>query len=1174
MRTHTPTVLNGLLLLGLLVPSLPTARAQSAPRRIVEAVDETKLVVLRGSTRPEASKKNDRGSVPDGFRMEHMLLQLRRSPEQERVLTQLIDQLHQPKSPNFQHWLTAQEFGQRYGLAAEDLTTITGWLQSRGFSVNVVYPNGIVIDFSGTAGQVRNAFQTEIHYLDVKGARHIANMSDPQIPAALAPAVVGVVSLNDFRPRPTLTSPGPCSILSSTCYSLVASDLATIYNFNPQFTNGISGQGQTIVVLEPTDVFSTADWTTFRSTFGLSSFTSGSFVQVHPASSGTNNCDDPLINDAEGEAILDAEWASAAAPNAAIVLASCSDSPPPQPGVTTTSGVLIALQNLINAASQPPAIMSISYEACELENTTPSNAAYNSAYQQAVTEGVSVFVAAGDGGAALCDQISQDQLLESPPATLGISVNGLASTQFNVAVGGTDFEDTSTRTNSTYWNSSNTSTFSSAKSYIPEIPWNNSCASVLIAIFVSGSGTTYGANGFCNSGTVIQNPQLLNSSGGSGGPSACATGALANGTCEGTPKPSWQAVPGNPTDGVRDLPDVSLFAANGIWGHAYVVCWSDPSQSKNGARACSPGTPDAWSRFGGTSVATPIVAGIQALINQKTGKRWGNPNPTYYSLAAAQYGASGNANCNSSLGNAAASTCIFYDVTHGDMDVPCVFLAGTPFNCFLPSGMFGVLSTSNSAYQPAFGTNTGWDFATGIGTINAANLVNSWVSGASFAISSISPTSASVGTGAVSLTVNGSGFSAQSQVEFTENSVQTPLATTFISASQLIASIPASLLQAPGIAQVSVTDPSRQNSTNSVTFTVTSPPPGISTISPTSALAGGAAFTLSVSGSNFVSGSVINFNGAPQPTTFVSSTSLTAAISASSVATAGSFSVTVTNPAPNGGTSMESIFTVNNPAPVLNSISPTSVAVGSPAFTLSVSGSNFNASSVVNFNAKAVSTTFASATALTASIPATDVATAATDSVTVFNPAPGGGTSTAASFSVSTSDFVLNVAGGGNATITAGQTAIYKNAVSLTDVNGFSFTVVLSCSTNAPMSTCDALPSSLTQGTNATIRVFTTQHGSVPPFAETWRPSTKILRHVPVWLYLMLAMLFLTFATQNRRRRFVLSVPLALILLSIIFESACASNPTGGTSAGNYTVSVTGVSGTLTHSVMLGLTVK
>src|SRR5208337_5105780 len=122
--------------------------------------------------------------------------------------------------------------------------------------------------------------------------------------------------------------------------------------------------------------------------------------------------------------------------------------------------------------------------------------------------------------------------------------------------------------------------------------------------------------------------------------------------------------------------------------------------------------------FGGTSVASPIMAGIQALANQVAGGSQGNPNPTYYSLAAKEYGASGSASCNSKLGNGVADTCVFYDVTLGDMDVPCT---GST-KCYLPSGTYGVLSTSNASYQPAYGATTGWDFATGIGSVNAYNL--------------------------------------------------------------------------------------------------------------------------------------------------------------------------------------------------------------------------------------------------------------------------------------------------------------------------------------------------------------------------------------------------------------------------------------------------------------------
>src|SRR5208282_721712 len=220
-------------------------------------------------------------------------------------------------------------------------------------------------------------------------------------------------------------------------------------------------------------------------------------------------------------------------------------------------------------------------------------------------------------------------------------------------------------------------------------------------------------------------------------PSGCATGAPAvnsvvGGTCAGWPKPSWQSVFGNPSDGVRDTPDVSLFAANGVWYHFYVFCWSDTA---NGGSSCA-GDPDpvngSWSGAGGTSFASPIMAGFQALINQKAGTRQGNPNPTYYQLAATEYGPAGDSSCNSSNGNTVSTTCIFYDVTLGDMDMNCLYLDSTDiFNCYDPVGTFangyiGVLSTDNNSYKPAYAATTGWDFATGIGSVNVANLVNNW----------------------------------------------------------------------------------------------------------------------------------------------------------------------------------------------------------------------------------------------------------------------------------------------------------------------------------------------------------------------------------------------------------------------------------------------------------------
>jgi pro-kumamolisin-like protein/VCBS repeat protein len=699
---------------------LPSAQAQfagnSVARPLITApVIETNLVRLAGNVRSEANPANDLGAVADGFSMDHMFIQLQRPATEESTLRQLIDQLHDPNSPNFHRWLTPDQFGAQFGPAASDIQQVTNWLQGRGFRVNFVYPSGMTIDFSGNAGQVAAAFRTEIHNVVARGTTLFTNVSDPQIPAALAPAVAGIVGLNNFTPRPRFKKKSDYTFsgCGATCYAVTPPDLATIYNFSPVFTAGNTGQNQTIYLIEDTNLFTNNDWTTFRSTFGLSAYSGASLSTVHPAPpSGPTNCANPNTNSNDGEAILDAEYASAASPSAAIVIASCADTP---------DGILIAIQNLINAAN-PPAIISISYGECEALNGAASNAAYNAIYQQGVAEGVSIFVSSGDEDTGGCDINFLD--LATFTVTHGIAVNALASSPYVVAVGGTDFSDTYSGTNSTYWNGANTPSFGSAKSYIPEIPWNDSCASVLIAT-VEGFATTYGSAGFCNSSP---GQDFLNNVGGSGGPSACATGSpsipgVVSGTCAGYAKPSWQSALGNPNDGVRDIPDVSLFAANGVWGHYYVFCYSDTS---NGGKGCG-GSPSGWNGAGGTSFAAPIMAGVQALINQHTGSRQGNPNYRLYALAAKEYGVSGSASCNSSTVNAVSSSCIFYDVTLGDIDAPCTSLSGTLYNCYLPSGStYGVLSTSNASYQPAYGTQTGWDFATGLGTINVANLVSGW----------------------------------------------------------------------------------------------------------------------------------------------------------------------------------------------------------------------------------------------------------------------------------------------------------------------------------------------------------------------------------------------------------------------------------------------------------------
>lgn len=696
----------------------------SARALIAGRVDESKLVTLEGNTRPEAIAQNDRGIVRDDLELEHVYLLLRRPAEREIALEKYIDSLTDLHSPNYHQWLNPATLGEQYGLADSDISAITNWLASHGFTVNQVFPNKVLIDFSGNAGQVRQAFKTEMHNLNVAGESHIANMADPQIPEALAPAVIGVLSLNDFKPFPMHHMKTNYTI-GGGLFAVVPADLDVIYNTGSLHTGGISGQGQTVVVIEDTDVYNPNDWNTFRSTFGLSTYTDGTFTQVHPT--GTNACSDPGVNGAESEAILDAEYASAAAPSATIELASCSDT-------ITTFGGLIAVENLVNQTT-PPAIMSVSYGICEASSGATLNAGFNSAYQQGAAEGVSIFVAAGDQGASTCDR-------GVAKATHGIGITGWGETPYNVAVGGTDFSDTFSGTTSTYWKATNGPTFGSAASYIPETPWNDSCAGVLLSQF-EGFTVPYGPSGFCH--TTLAQLNFYTTVAGGGGPSGCATGkpstaGVVSGTCAGYAKPSWQAgILGNPSDGVRDIPDVSLFAANGLWGHYYPFCDTDPADGGT----CT-GAPSGWLGAGGTSFASPIMAGIQALVNQNTGSIQGNPNPTLYSLAAAEYGSTGSTTCNSSLGNAVSTSCIFYDVTLGDMDVDC----GGSRNCFLDGATTGVLSTSNTTYQPAFATGTGWDYATGIGTVNALNLVNGWPTGSSPSFSlNASPSSVTITQG-------------------------------------------------------------------------------------------------------------------------------------------------------------------------------------------------------------------------------------------------------------------------------------------------------------------------------------------------------------------------------------------------------------------------------------------
>ncbi|MGD0733082.1 MAG: protease pro-enzyme activation domain-containing protein, partial [Terracidiphilus sp.] len=712
--------LAGLIALAYVDVSVVMAQEHVAPR-ITHGIDETHLVTLARHVIPLVNARTDRGPVDDSLDLDHMQLVLQRSAEQEAELNKLMEEQTDKSSPNFHHWLTAQEYGERFGVAQEDIDKVTGWLESHGFRVNQVYANRMMIDFSGSAGQLREAFHTPIHNFEFRGEPHIANVSNPRIPEALATVVKGIASLNDVKPKAMHESARKYTVAGcadtsfptepgTECYFVTPQDNQAIYNLNPLYAAGITGTGQTIYLVEDTDTYGTdsagaSDWNTYVSTFGLTGY-GGTYAQLHPG-----GCTDPGANADDGEAAIDVEVAAGIAPGANIRLISC-------PSGTVTFGGQIALQNLINAtdpAATGAGVVSVSYGVCEAANGQGGNAAFYNTYQQAAAEGYSVFVSAGDEGPSSC---SNEFNAGSEYDITSLGVTGWGETPFNVTVGGTDFEDTymakeESVPQSTYWSATNTSGYGSALSYIPEIPWNDACAMTLISDVLTGSFTTYGTGGTCDNSSWDTSSTYLSTGAGSGGASNCAIGAggvdvldylISDPECQGYPKPSWQsgaslpggvAVYGVPSDGVRDIPDVSMFAANGVWGHYEVVCWSDPSQTSGGAASCS-GAPSSWAGFGGTSVASPTMAAIQALVNQKTGETWGNPNPVYYKIAQSQYGTAGGtflgASCNSSNGNPGA--CAFNDITQGDIDLACEDNGNIEkAHCYKPSGTYGVDST-------------------------------------------------------------------------------------------------------------------------------------------------------------------------------------------------------------------------------------------------------------------------------------------------------------------------------------------------------------------------------------------------------------------------------------------------------------------------------------------------
>jgi pro-kumamolisin-like protein/Big-like domain-containing protein len=673
------------------------ARPQSAivPDRITQLVDSQHTVILPGNTHPLARAEYDHGLVADSQPLSRMLLLLQRSPQQDAALQQLLEDQQNKLSPGYHRWLTPEQFGAAYGPSDADLKAITNWLASRGFTQVRVGAGRTVIEFSGNVGQVRNAFHAEMHRYILNGQEHIANSSDPRIPAALAPVVAGIVSLHDFRPAAHIKPVGSfhksnsgavtplfTPIGSTQFFPLAPADFGKIYNVAPLWSAGITGTGQSIAVVGESNI-KLQDVIDFRTLVGL--------PQNFSAQNVILNGTDPGVNGTETESDLDVQWAGAIAPGATIDFVTSAPT-------ETTSG--IHLSALYAVDNNVAGVISESFGICEQDLGAAGNQFYNSLWQQASAQGITVVLSSGDGGSAGCDNFDVPQ-----PAIQGLAVSGFASTPYNVAVGGTDFDQFNKW--SQYWSTTNDPvTRASVLSYIPEIPWNDSCAQ----LGLTGCGPSAPGGS-------------INIVAGSGGPSLIY------------PKPSWQSGVGVPADGKRDIPDISLFASNGFTGSLYIICNTDST----GAANC---TLDSFGftfqGVGGTSASAPAFAGIMALVNQKQSSaqnpapRQGNANYVLYKLAQKQAAATPALNCNSStLPNAG---CTFNDITKGDSALPggstgtnSVPCAGRSPNCSsLVANASGVLVTPANKNILAWTTSAGYDLPTGLGSVNAQNLVNNW----------------------------------------------------------------------------------------------------------------------------------------------------------------------------------------------------------------------------------------------------------------------------------------------------------------------------------------------------------------------------------------------------------------------------------------------------------------
>ncbi len=655
-------VVSALLFVALVNLCMQAALAQISDR--VQAIESANMVPLAGSLHPMARAEFDRGLTDNAKVLSGMSINFKRSDAQEANLKALLAAQQNPASPSYHKWLTPAQFGQQFGMSAADIARVTDWLQGEGFTVNAVAQSANSISFSGPVSAVERAFQTEIHNYTLNGQNHYANSTQISLPASLSGLVVGVRGLNDFRPTPRIrfpktnaANPHFTSGLTGSHY-VAPGDFSVIYDVNPLYTANFTGKGISIAVVGQTDIVP-ADITDFRGAAGLSA--NAPTVVTVPGTTPETVAVGAANNDL-AETDLDLEWSGGVATGATIYLVNSDN---------VFTSLQYAIQNSINGITVP--IISQSYGECEANYATSDLNTIEGFLEQANGQGQTVMLASGDTGAADCDDSSTQTITA---ATQGLAVDYPGSSVYVTDVGGSEFMGDGTAAapqtgSGTYWSANGSNdVLTSAKSYIPEMGWNDTTFSI-----DNGGGLSAGGGGVS---------KLWK-------------------------KPSWQTgVPNIPADGFRDVPDIALNASPDHDGYLY--CTQVTTDGSGGSyvsscqatsfRISDPGQNDNndFTVAGGTSFAAPSFAGLLAIVEQKLGSGpLGNIGPSLYTLAA----------------NATTYASAFHDITTGNNQVPCV---NGDTDC----------AASGSNNVIGYVAGTGYDQVTGLGSVDANNFATAF----------------------------------------------------------------------------------------------------------------------------------------------------------------------------------------------------------------------------------------------------------------------------------------------------------------------------------------------------------------------------------------------------------------------------------------------------------------